>query len=228
MGGTAMPRNGMPAAARRRPETWEERFRYGWRYVRRVGPDGKEVLDEVPLTLEDVLHPQEGDVIPEAPYHEQERGYLSGVFRTRFPDDDSVLVLSDCIVDWGVRGLRNTSPNVSIFRGVRRRPNPRRGTFFLARSGGRCLLALEIVSTDTRDNDVIRKVPEYHQARIPLYVIVDQEEEDGPRTLIGYRWTPQRYVRMRLDKQGRLLLKSLRVRLGLVEDRVQCYDAGTD
>src|SRR5262249_2301862 len=58
--------------------------------------------------------------------------------------------------------------------------------------------------------------------------IVDQPTDDGPRTLIGYRWTAQRYVRMRLDKQGRLLLKPLGVRLGLVNDRVVCYDAATD
>jgi len=33
-------------------------FRYGWRFMHRVGPDGREDLEQVPLTLEDVLHPQ--------------------------------------------------------------------------------------------------------------------------------------------------------------------------
>jgi hypothetical protein len=42
-------------------------FRYGWRFVRRTAEDGTESLDQVPLTLEDVLHPQENDVIPERP-----------------------------------------------------------------------------------------------------------------------------------------------------------------
>ena len=32
-------------------------FRYGWRYVKRVGPDGEETLDQIPLSLEDVLFP---------------------------------------------------------------------------------------------------------------------------------------------------------------------------
>jgi hypothetical protein len=32
-------------------------FRYGWRYVKRVGPDGQETLDQIPLSLEDVLFP---------------------------------------------------------------------------------------------------------------------------------------------------------------------------
>ena len=59
-------------------------------------------------------------------------------------------------------------------------------------------------------------------------VTVDQEEEDGLRTLIGYRWTPRRYVRLRPDSQGRLLLKQFGIRIGLVNNRVVCYDAATD
>ena len=38
-------------------------YRYGWRYVRVVAPDGSETFDQVPLTLEDVLFPQVGDFI---------------------------------------------------------------------------------------------------------------------------------------------------------------------
>ena len=51
----------------------EDPFRYGWRTVRRPGPNGQEVWEDVPLTLEDVLHPQEGDTISERRRHGQQR-----------------------------------------------------------------------------------------------------------------------------------------------------------
>src|SRR5262245_32431575 len=38
-------------------------FYYGWRMRRHVAADGTETLEQIPLTLEDVLHPQEGDFI---------------------------------------------------------------------------------------------------------------------------------------------------------------------
>ncbi len=58
-------------------------FRYGWRYVRRTLPDGRETLDQVPLTLEDVLHPEEEDATPEDTIHEPERSHLVGACRRR-------------------------------------------------------------------------------------------------------------------------------------------------
>src|SRR5262249_52752980 len=61
----------------------EQEFPYGWRYVRRVTPDGGEEWDQVALTLEDVLHPQEGDVIPESKPHEADRRHLIDVFESR-------------------------------------------------------------------------------------------------------------------------------------------------
>ena len=44
-------------------------FRYGWRYVKRVGPDGEETLDQIPLSLEDVLFPEMGDFIVRTDAH---------------------------------------------------------------------------------------------------------------------------------------------------------------
>src|SRR5438046_10546954 len=82
-------------------------FAYGWRYVTRLLPNGRKDLDRIPLTLEDVLHPREGDVIPEAPRHELERDYLAGVFRTRRGRRRGFWVFSDCLIDWGIAGLRD-------------------------------------------------------------------------------------------------------------------------
>jgi len=199
-------------------------FRYGWRFVRRTGPDGREELEQVPLTLEDVLHPQEGDVIPENDVQEKECRYLADLLEVRWPRAAGHRVFSDCLVNWGVPGIRNHSPDVSLFTGIAwSQPEPI-SIFDLAASRGRCLMALEIVSPDTRDNDVVHKYDEYYRTGVPLYVIVDQEREDGPRVLRGFRWTPAGYASIPLDGQGRLLLPDLGISLGLRDNRLVCFD----
>ncbi len=136
-------------------------------------------------------------------------------------------MLSDCLVNWGVLGIRNHSPDISVFTDLKRPPPERIGIFDLATSGGCCRLAIEIVSPDTRTNDVVHKVAEYYQAGVPVYVIVDQEREDGPRELRGYQWTPTGYAPIPLNAQGRLPLPSLGLHLGMRANRVVCYDAQT-
>src|SRR2546423_13989801 len=84
-----------------------DQFRYGWRFVRRVGANGEADLEQVPLTLEDVLHPQEGDVIPVNRLQHKEVSFLYDVFEERLPRLRSGLVLADCLVDWGVPHIRN-------------------------------------------------------------------------------------------------------------------------
>jgi Uma2 family endonuclease len=202
-------------------------FRYGWRFVRKIGPDGREDLEQVPLTLEDVLHPQEDDQIPENDVQDEERGDFARILRLRWPREQGNRVFSGCIVNWGVPGIRNHSPDVSMFTGiVWWQPEPI-GIFDLAASGGRCRMALEIVSPDTRVNDVERKFDEYYRAGVPLFVIVDQKREGGPRELFGYRWTPTGYEPIPLDAQGRLPLPDLGISLGLRDNRLVYFDTQT-
>ena len=200
---------------------------YGWRYVKREKPDGTYDLEEVPLTLGDVLHPQEGDVIPERPIHERECEYLSEVFDTRPLTPPFVHVSADQLIDWGVEGMRPTSPDVAVFVGLAQEADLNEGTFRLAESGGRCLLALEVVSPDTRKNDVIEKVDLYHRAKVPLYVILDWEKVDQPRRLLAYRWRPAGYEVIPLDAQGRLFLSALNLHLSIRDDRALCQDSET-
>lgn len=200
-------------------------FRFGWRYVCKNGGSV-----QVPLTLDDVLHPQEGDQIPENTQQEKDRRYLANVLEWRVADRP-VLVLSDCLINWGVPGLGNHSPDISVFEGVQNR-NRVWKTFVVAQEGARPLLTIEVVSPDAhapqaRNNDVVTKVAEYHRAKVPLYVIVDQEKENGPRQLVGYRYEADQFVRLPLDEQGRLLLGPLRLWLQLRDERVVCFDADT-
>src|ERR1700730_18657011 len=92
---------------------------YGWRFELRRLPDGTEESFQVPLTVEDLLHPKEGDCIPENTQHSWERDYLYDVFGARVINQPTVRVFSDCIINWGVPGLGNHSPDISVFANVR-------------------------------------------------------------------------------------------------------------
>jgi colicin import membrane protein len=199
----------------------------GWRYVKRTLPDGSEELVEVELTLEDVLHPEEDDEIPMRPLHALDCRYLADVFSTRPLGPPLVYVSFDHLVDWGVPDQRNTSPDVGAFVGLREMPNLHFGPLDLKALGGRCLLVVEVVSPERRVNDVVHKVREYHQAGVPLYVIVDQERPGGPRWLVGHRRTANGYEVEHPSSRG-LFLPPLGLYLNLSDQGpVLCTDART-
>src|SRR5438270_2866469 len=137
-GRSVMKRNGTPRSAPRVTRPRVDPFRYGWRYVERRGPDGEIEVDQVPLTLEDVLHPQEDDVIPENSLHGQERAYLRDVIGERLTHRKKSRVFTDCLINWGVPGLRNHSPDVAVFDQIAE-PHGEWGTFPAGRLGARCL-----------------------------------------------------------------------------------------
>ena len=205
-------------------------FRFGWREVQQIGPDGSKQWVRVPLTPEDLLHPKKGYQILENTQQERDRGYLAAVLRYRLSSNPRALVLSDCLVNWGVPGLGNHSPDISVFNNVNDPEHRNWGTFRAAEEGARPVLAIEVVSPDAhdrriRDNDVVIKVREYYRAGVPLYVIVDQEREGRPRQVVGYRRGARKYLGMRSDRQGRLLLEPVRLLLGLKDERAVCWDA---
>src|SRR5215210_7781716 len=98
-----------------------EVFRYGWRYVRRALPDGREEWDQVPLTLEDVLHPEVGDFHVLSDAHNDDCVYLKTVAKAHLAADESAVVLSDCQVAWDVPDLRPHGPDLAVIFGVRQR-----------------------------------------------------------------------------------------------------------
>jgi len=95
-------------------------YRYGWRYVRVRRPDGTVDLEQVPLTLEDVLHPKVDDFIVQTDFHDEDRAYLKAVFKAELNTDPGAVVLSDCLVDFNVPGVRPLGPDVAVFFGVER------------------------------------------------------------------------------------------------------------
>jgi hypothetical protein len=203
-------------------------YRYGWRYVKKTLPDGKVEFDQIPLTLEDVLHPEENDFILKSIQHGLDCTYLADAFRSRRLLPPLARVTHDLRIDWGVPGLRAHGPDIAVFVGMEREPAPSDGTLYLAQSGGRCVLVVEVVSPHTRENDAVTKVDHYRRAGVPLYALIDQEREGGPRRLVAYRWAECGYQEAQLDPHGRLLIPELGLYLSVRDDRAVCHDAASD
>lgn len=208
------------------PAEEEDPFRYGWRYVRREQPDGKVVFDQVPLSWEDVLYPEEEDFVVQKPPHLRDFFYCHGALETFYADRPDVVVLGDCRVDWGVAGVRPLGPDILVLFDVREWRQA--GTFRIAEEGGRPILVLEIASPSTWEHDLYSKPDLYYRAGVQRYAIVDRgpKGEDPPR-LLGYQRGAQGWVDLPLDGQGRLDLAPVPLLLGLDGDRPRLYDAGS-
>ncbi len=210
-------------------------FRYGWRYVRIARPDGTQDLDRVPLTLEDVLHPEAGDIIVQSDPLDWDRAYLKAVFDLRLLDHPTAVVLSDCQVDFNIPGVKPLCPDDAVFLGVRRRIAW--SSFNVAEEGARPVLIAEVTSPETRSNDLGIKKDYYHRAKVLWYVIADVTYEAGAERRIElflYRRTRRGYRREAADARGRVWLEPVGLWLGVTRDpragflRLVCYDGETD
>jgi hypothetical protein len=198
---------------------------YGFREVYRTQPDGTTKHERIPLTLEDALHPQEGDQIMVSDVHDLVRDYLSDVCRWRTADDPEALILSDTGIYWEDPHVDFTHhcPDLAALFGIKSR-KPEYASFFCGKERVRPKLIIELVSPNTRKNDVVDKVDHYHQVEVPVYVIADRLKVGDPWTLYGYQWRPDAYVPMAPDANGRLWLEAVGVWLGTDGIRLVCYD----
>ncbi len=199
-------------------------FRYGWRYVRREEADGTEVWERVPLTLEDVLHPQEEDFIVQNRLHHLIQEYLRIVFAAQLAHDPTAVVLADVRVAWDVPGLEAHGPDITVITGVRELKNW--GTFDVRVEGVRPKLIVEITSPSTAGIDRTTKLDEYEAAGVPTYVIVDtvNRRSASPLRLFGYTLTPMGYQVIAPDERGWLWLDAVSIWLGIANERVVCYN----
>lgn len=199
-------------------------FRYGWRYVQHAAYDGAITVEQIPLTLEDVLHPEEGDEVTHSDAHQRRRRYLCNVFEARLADDAQAVVLDDVRVKWDRPELRPHGPDIMVVRGVRECKNW--STFDVAQEGVRPALIVELTSPETRALDLTFKLEEYDLAGVPLYVIIDAVQRQGREVLrlLGYRQTSTAYEVLPPDAQGRLYLEPLRLYLGVRDGELICYD----
>jgi colicin import membrane protein len=210
---------------------WHFRFRYGWRYVCHPS-NGGEAWERVPLTEDDVLHPQLEDHVSQSDQHYRICHYLYAVLRSYVEQIPGGLVLHDVLIEWGVPGLKGHAPDLAVFAGVRERP--RSGTFDVPQSGGYPLLVIEVTSPSTRHLDVAAKNPtitktkfcHYAWAKIPLYIVVDEARRSGgqaPR-IFGYQLTEDGYQMLPLDERGWLWVAPVGLWLGPSGTKVGWFD----
>ena len=200
-------------------------FRYGWRLVPRPTPDDPYNLEQVPLTLEDVLHPETGDFIVHSDRHETDRMYLTAVLRARLESAGVAIVLSDVRIAWDLPDLRPHGPDVMVIPGVAERQDW--STFDVAVEGARPALIIEITSPETRVNDLEIKVDHYARAGVAQYVIVDDARRRGGKRrlrLLDYRLEAGTYRLHAPDAAGRVHLVIANLWLGVEDDHVVCYD----
>jgi putative restriction endonuclease len=200
-------------------------YPYGWRYHERILPDGRVIVEQDPLTAEDVLHPLEGDQVTHSDLHQRICIYLYNVFRGLLATMPSAVVLHDVRVAWDMPDLKPHGPDLAVIFGVRQSKNW--STFDVAQEGVRPALIIEVTSPETRSIDLTTKLEEYDLAGVPLYIIIDLVQRQGqivPR-LLGYRQTPLVYAVVAPDERDWLWLESLKVWLGIHEQTIVCYDA---
>jgi colicin import membrane protein len=204
----------------------DDLYRYGSRLAVRAGPDGTLYSEQLPLTIWDVLHPQEGDHITQSIRHQKEVRYLTDVIESRLAQDRRALVMSDTPIYWDTPGLSHHSPDVAVIYEVRKRKE-QYTSFHVAQETVRPGLIIEVVSPHVRDNDTNVKFKEYHKAEVPLYVIIDRQKEDDWPTILAYTWEPGEYKQLALDDRDCILLPRLNLRLCANQNRITLYDAVT-
>ncbi len=200
-------------------------FRYGYRYIERKDHNGRKVWDQQPLTLDDVLHPQMGDVIVGNEEHLRDVFYLFSVLQIWLATLADVVVLSDVGVTWDIPNLRGHCPDVMIIRGVR--SSQPFTTFDVAQEGTRPEWIIEVTSPTTRRLDLVTKRRQYFQAGVPWYAIFDGRRIHGQRQveIFGYGRGRRAYQQLPLDSAGRLQMGTLNLWLGQEEGRAALYDA---
>lgn len=198
-------------------------FRYGWRNV-----DHQRYGDwRIPLTLDDLLFPEEADQTPQSQSCTRNRFSLMEAFRRRQADVRDALILVDCRVRYDVAGLKPVGPDIAIFFDAPRGFNG--ATFDVTETKARPVMVVEITSPDTRIFDFGIKKRIYHRAGVPWYIILDSRPRSKNRRLAlrGYRDSPDGYEPIPLDDRGRLWLEPLNLWLSNDGDRVICVDGET-
>ena len=225
------------------PAEWEQRpapedadpFRYGWR-PRYVHLPGGEVEEQrIPLTAQDLLDPQIGDVIlTQGGPHATLATDLHDLLKRYFRRDGSVLVTFDRKMLWGIPGLQEPSPDVAVIRGARNKEQAARSpSFDVPKEGVRPCLVLEVVSPqyeEVRNNDYVAKKEIYERAGIPEYVILEPTLTWEDHVLLtGYRLgSTGHYQPMEPNAEGHLLSETTGLLFGEDEDgSVLVVDART-
>ncbi len=211
-------------------EDEKDEYYYGYRTIIEYDEDGGESVSYRPLTLDDFLEPEEGDVYMEGSLHEKDLVSLKSIFRFHLKDRKDITVFSNLKMEWGIRNLENPAPDISIIRDVEDPEKPR-GTFSVPEEGVKPFFVLEMVSPRYRKPDTVDKPVIYRKAGVSEYIIADPglKKNEISYTIRGYRLIGNRYVKISPDPQGRIYSQTTDVWVGVNEscDKLIIYDGHT-
>ena len=215
-----------PPADLNEPVDPRDPFPYGWRYVKEIQSDGSENWKQVPLTLEDILHPQEEDFRVNNDPHTDDCTYLRIVFKAQLADTAGAVVLTDCRIAWDAEGNYGHGPDNAVIFNVR--VIRLWGTFNVVKEGTKPSLMVEVTCPSTRSTDLVDKVDEYAEQGVPHYVIADARMKDGVRqiTLIDNHLNSAtgEYEQRPLSEDGRVWLPEVNLWLGVEDGKLVCFD----
>lgn len=194
---------------------------------------GEIVLDYVPLTRADALHPREGDEFVANQWHNFTLALLMQIACAKLGGDPGFWWMMDGDLDLGLAGCRSIRPDLAFLLGVVRQRDRHSGKFYMEREANpdfRAMLAIEVTSESTRQNDLLHKKCLYADAGFEQYVIVDWRPatKTKPRRVELQDCRLAAHVLMEQQPRrasGRVPLAGLGVWLGVVEDDIAVYES---
>lgn len=192
---------------------------YGWREVPFQRPDGSFDYREEPLPRDAFLDPQEGDHLIQGTEHGACVTDLFVRLRRHYRHDPTVAVYSDLKIRWGIPGLKEPAPDITVVPNIRD-PRLARQSFNVPAEGTRPSLVIEVVSP-YQDGDDTDKVEIYRRAGIAEYLIVETFDPVGVirYSIKGHRLLGGRYHPIRPDARGLLLSQTTGLDFGVEPDQ---------
>ena len=197
---------------------------YGWREIPRTLSNGNTIYERVPLTLEDILHPQVGDFRMHTEEHERFCAYLYNVLTAQVANDPTAIILHDVRVAWAHSEIKPHGPDISVIFNVDQRQDW--STFSEIDGSTKPSLIIEVTSPGTYFVDLESKFEHYAEVGVEWYVIVDIAiRRDMPvKRLVGYQLTANGYEPITPNANGWLWLAPVKLWLGWDREDIACYD----
>jgi hypothetical protein len=215
---------------RRTPERKTDPFRLGFRYRTSSTADGRESVEQVPLTAEDLLYPQEGDVVADGLPHNEVLHPKADAVRRHLKKCPNLLVTCDVVLVLRSDG-KNCAPNLAVIDGDVDVSDIEWGVH-LRDVGGRLVFALEVVGAsekeieekDTRDNPA-----RYAQEGVTEYFTIYPSGERRVKDLVGRTLVQGDYVLIAPDAAGRVYsaVLDLFFQIDAKSEELLVYDATT-
>ncbi len=205
-------------------ERLDDEFYYGYRTIITYDKNGKEVYSYKPLTLDDFLDPEEGDLFMQGTLHDEDTENLKSIFRYLYRNDPTTAVFSDLKILWGIEGLSQPAPDVAVIPNVKDPAKPR-PAFDVAQEGTRPRFILEVVSPRYRQPDRDKKVAIYEQAGVEEYFIIDSwlRGTQVSYEVLGYRLQDKIYVEIQPNEHGWVFSQVNNVWVGISQDRQRFF-----